>query len=427
MNQDCSIAFRLSYLLGMKESKIKEYYPQEYKDSNDLKFFENYRDAKKLRLLCRLRNSVIKDFSKYSRKLFKSLEGFQGVTNTDIKYLSNHEISINKLFYDLEFIDYFNMLSSIIDTLVYKVLLDLEVPYIEDVLIYFSYPSMNEKELENFVNSYTSLDTSSGIYIYDAKKIKTTLKYVFNNDMNCVMSAYSLLGKSYFGNISAPSFAFRTQVGPDLDETVGVKVQEIIEEYKGLKDKRAEELRLQQQRIAEEKALAEKEALENAERERAEKEKAEVEMKEEVKNTPIDVERDILEIKKEDSVMSLNPNIEVVDKSYSVLVIDCMNTDFFNFVCFMKKTNKYSKIVLINDFSKNYVWNLVSKLFSVDIERISIDEYNENSIYVSLTQKICEKVYLCGLRNIGILSNSTCFYKLFDLFNDVSFSVYTTS
>ena len=67
-NSNISLAFRLNYLLGTKESKIKDLFPLEYEESKDLKLFEYYCDAKVLRYLCILRNSVFVDFAKYNKK-----------------------------------------------------------------------------------------------------------------------------------------------------------------------------------------------------------------------------------------------------------------------------------------------------------------------------------------------------------------------
>ena len=266
MNQDYSIPFRLVYLLGAKENKIKSTFVEGYNDSQSLKLFENYTDAKKLRILCMLRNSIICDYSRYNKRLYKALEGFQNITNKETSYLHNNNIKINKLFYDLDFVDYFNMLSELINTLAYKVLLDMEVPHIEEVIEYFNFPLLKKNEIDNYVSSVLSMDNPMNVFIYNCEKVKTTFKYAFNNNENCVMTAFSIIGKSFMNLETIPVFELRTEVGSDLDESVSEKIQEIIEYYKGAKERRENLIKIEKE---------EKEKLEREEKERLEREEKE--------------------------------------------------------------------------------------------------------------------------------------------------------
>lgn len=450
MNQDYSIPFRLAYLLGVKENKIKATFPNEYNESQSLKLFENYKDAKKLRMLCIFRNSVISDYARYRRKFYKTLEGFQFITNKETSFLHNNDIKINKLFYDLDFVDYFNMLSELINTLAYKVLLDMEFPYIEEISTYFNFPVLKEKEIENYVSLVPSIENPMGVFIYDCEKIKTTLKYSFNNNKTCIMSAFSIMGKSVLSIDPVLSFEFRTSMGVDLDESVSNKLQEVVEFYSSAKERREKLIKQEKERIEKEK-----EAARLAEEERIAEEKRLAEEKRIAEENKLAEEKRLAEEKKfanekklleengtkskisSDNFNSLNKPIKdkidiniVKNVSENTLIVDCKNIDFFTFVCFMHKTEVFSKIVLINDFETNSIWNLVSDVLSnkINIEKISVtkNNYFVTNMNTLLIHNICKNVYQLNNSAVGVVSNSTEYFDLFEVINDVNFSIYTT-
>ena len=55
-----SIVFTMSYLLGVPKDKLKEMYELDYKESEELKIFSNYYDAKTLRSLNIIRQGVFR-------------------------------------------------------------------------------------------------------------------------------------------------------------------------------------------------------------------------------------------------------------------------------------------------------------------------------------------------------------------------------
>lgn len=428
MNQDYSIPFRLSYLLGAKENKIKSVYPNEYGESQSLKLFENYNDAKKLRIFCMLRNSIICDYSRYNKRLYKTLEGFQNITNKETSYLHNNNIKINKLFYDLDFVDYFNMLSELINALAYKVLLDMDMPYIEEISEYFYFPILTKNEIDNYVASALSVENPLHIYIYGCEKIKTTFKYSFNSNKNCIMSAFSIQGKSFISINDVSVFEFRTSLGVDLDETVLNKLQEIVEYYQGAKERRENLVKLEKERIEkekeearllEEKRIAEEQAKVNSENS-------------EVINDIIENDKlENVEISKTSNSQNEELKVSNVIQDTETLIVDCTNMDFFTFVCFIHKTEKFSKIILINNFEYNCMWNLLSDVLpkNVSVEKISIKKQDNFRFNVNtfLTHSICKNIYKSGNKLINIVSNTTDYFDLFEMIDGIKFNIYTTN
>lgn len=415
MNQDRSLAFRLAYLLGGKENKLRHDFPDEYAKSDGLELFKNYKDAKKLRLLCELRNSVLADYPKYSKGLIKSLDGFQNIPHKNISYLHNEGIKINKLFYDFDLVDYFNMLTELIDTIVYKVVLDLELP--EDLLEYFKFPMMKESEIALLSEELSSVKTPYYIYLYNGVKVKSTLKYAFNSDVNCIKTAYSLRGNVFVGDIAVIPFEYRKEMGEDLEES-DEKIQEIIQRYKELKENRVEETRL---------------AKEKAEKEKLEKERLEQERIEKEKHIRVEKESESY-IKEKEERLKVENIIDTKDINKlndSVLIVDCMNTDFLTFVCFLKKALNVKNIVLINNSQKNYIWNTVKNIISGDIN-IEFINIEDNLLFIAnndvcITHSICQFVYKYGIKNIQIMSDNVSFYNIFELIPNVEFTVYTVN
>ena len=62
-----SISFRLLYLLGVSSNELKADYPENFKESDSLKSFEFYIDARLVRELVILRQYIFENFAKYKR------------------------------------------------------------------------------------------------------------------------------------------------------------------------------------------------------------------------------------------------------------------------------------------------------------------------------------------------------------------------
>ena len=125
----CDVVFRINYLLGVSEEDLKRDFSELYKESNNLKYFENYCDAKTLRCLNILRQSLIHNFNVYQQdKKSKILSDNKSV----IDYLKSKNIDISKVVNTYELFDIFNILTEMVNVILYKVLVDLEIPYVEE-------------------------------------------------------------------------------------------------------------------------------------------------------------------------------------------------------------------------------------------------------------------------------------------------------
>jgi len=514
-NSNISLAFRLNYLLGTKESKIKDLFPLEYEESKDLKLFEYYCDAKVLRYLCILRNSVFVDFAKYNKKTSNSIEGFSCVTQSMLTYLKKAGIDMQKLFYDNDLSTYVNLLTRMINVISFKVLVDLEIPYIDEILEFFKFPFFNDNTLNNFVGSCNSISTANGTYFYNGKNIRATVKYALNNDNNVVMSAFSMIGKVFNDTVVVPPFIFREKMGEDIDKDAKIVVENIKkDEETYVKSLKAEEEVKKAQLEAEDKVRAaevervrqmkEKEKIKASSEEQIKKLEETIKSKDKeierlistsskggkdlekqlefevnknkgysikisnlttqvedlnkrikgrekeisvlakrnsqltkqlmnrgVSNPEISVENTsgVENIETENSVVTVVSNVEDykvetfetkdmkdVKTDNITLVVDCSSVDFFKFVCYLRKCGKFSKVILVNDFQKNVIWNTIDSVFEfLNIIKVNCSDNNiVSDKNILLTHSICKEVYTNVANSLIIYSNSESFYSLFE-------------
>lgn len=514
-NSNISLAFRLNYLLGTKESKIKDLFPLEYEESKDLKLFEYYCDAKVLRYLSILRNSVFVDFAKYNKKTSNSIEGFSCVTQSMLTYLKKAGIDIQKLFYDNSLSTYVNLLTRMINVISFKVLVDLEVPYIDELLEYFKFPFFNDNTLNNFAGSCNSISTANGTYFYNGKNIRATVKYALNNDNNVVMSAFSMVGKVFNDTVVVPPFIFREKMGEDIDKDAKIVVENIKkDEETYVKSLKADEEVKKAQLEAEDKVRAaevervrqmkEKEKIKASSEEQIKKlediikskdkeierlsssnvkgnKESESQLELEIKKNkgyatkisnlttqveelnkrikgrekeisvlakrnsqltrqlmnngvvnlevPAENNQGLEKIETENSVVTVVSSVEDykvesfetkdikdVKTDNSTLVVDCSSVDFFKFVCYLRKCGKFSKVILVNDFEKNVIWNTIDSIFEfLNVIKVNCSDKNiVSDKNILLTHSICKELYTNALNSIMIYSNSESFYSLFE-------------
>ena len=98
------------------------------------------------------------------------------------------------------------------------------------------------------------------------------------------------------------------------------------------------------------------------------------------------------------------------------LVVDCSSVDFFKFVCYLRKCGKFSKVILVNDFEKNVIWNTIDSVFEfLNVIKINCSDKNiVSDKNILLTHSICKEVYTNISNSLIIYSNSESFYSLFE-------------
>ena len=86
--QNKSIAFVVSYLMGVDTTYLRDNFKLDYESSNKCKSFENYVDSALFRNLNQVRQSILFNFDKYLEKKFpKSVE-------KSIKFLKSKNIDL---------------------------------------------------------------------------------------------------------------------------------------------------------------------------------------------------------------------------------------------------------------------------------------------------------------------------------------------
>lgn len=323
-----SVVFRLSYLLGSKESLLKDLYKSEYEVSNNLKYFENYRDARVLRILSMLRQSVFIDFIKYNKKQVKTIKNFKPISDSDMQFLKENKIDIEKAFKTLDLVKYLNFLTEMINIINYKVLVDLDIPIIEELSQYFYFPNFNFQSLKLFAEESYELNKANGLVFYNGKNIKNSLKYVLQNDKNCITSVYSLLNKRVEVKIEDYVFVFRKHKGEDLDENAKIHFEVLLE-----KNRKLGYVTHEDSDTPSKVQIAEDVAVENIIEEKA------IETKPQV--------------------------VETISGKEHILFVDCKTISMLKVLMFLNNREKdeYSKIVLLVYDELGVVWDIFVKLY----------------------------------------------------------------
>ena len=358
-----SVAFRLSYLLGVKESFLKEVYKNDFEKSNSLKYFENYKDARVLRVLSMLRQSIFLDYTKYTKRQIKSIKNLQLIPDLDMKYLKDNKIDIERAFKSLDLVKYLNFLTEMINIINYKVLVDLDLPFIDELMRYFYYPAYDFKSLKSFVEESYELNKPNGLVFYKGENIKNTLKYVLKNDKNCVVSVFSLLNKQIEVELEDYSFEFRKNRGEDLDETAKIEFEVMLENS------------TKSTRIVN----------------KLEQNNEEVEIK----------GLEVLE-ETEESIASQN----------HILFVDCKTISMLKFLMFINSREKdeYSKIVLLvyNDLS--VVWDIFVKLYKgtaqIEILKQSTNTVLKSDVDTFIAFYLGKESNICDSMKVSIISEN---------------------
>ena len=432
----CDVVFRINYLLGVSEEDLKRDFSELYKESNNLKYFENYCDAKTLRCLNILRQSLIHNFNVYQQdKKSKILSDNKSV----IDYLKSKNIDISKVVNTYELFDIFNILTEMVNVILYKVLVDLEIPYIDELQEYLYFPELeNMKMLNDLYFEYKEQVYPYNIFIFEGKNIKQSLKYALHSDRNCIFSIYSILNLRFTETNLDFSLSFRKTKGEELDVNAVIDYENILSLYNDKKkEKESQNIRKEQEVKKIDKTV--KSNTEN------EIEVTEVKKDTSSQKNTIDSVNSVETLKNNDSTVIesikytiptimnkkiVNSNIVKFknNKSFSIFV-DCRSLDFFKFINFLDSIDisNILDMTFILDDSTNRIWYVFDKIFNknIKIKRIFVSklESSNDVLNIAITKEICESVFMNQVSNVFILSNDSNIYNIMTLLNNVHFGV----
>ena len=401
--------FRINYLLGVSEKDLKNDFSVEYEKSESLRRFKNYCDAEILRGLCRVRQSFIKNYSKFENA--KTYSTVDEVKN-DIKYLKEKGIDIAKYFKGLGFAETVNCVTDMINTITYKLLIDLEVPFMDEMLNYFYVPEVTLQDIKKFSNICNENQMPYDLFIYGGEKIRQTLKYALHNDRNSIYSIFSIIGKSVDGDVENYIIAdFRNEQGEDLDVNAVIDGDMVYENRLNIK-KSIEEDKLK--------------AIEEA-KHKSELEKVNTTAEKEVEVVPTVERVSVVDVMKGYNSLSTVTLNSFVSKGAVEVFIDCRNVPFFRFIAMLpifEQSKTVNKIVLVRNGESNTLWSTFENVYkgTLSIKSVSYDIKNDCSLHIVLTKEICESVYKNKVNKIVLFTNDSEFFTYMSVVTDVEYA-----
>ena len=412
-----SVAFRINYLLGIDKEFLDKNFSEEFIKSSKLKYFENYVDAKKLRSLCRVRQSVLLEYSSYIKKIKKSLT-FPAKIKEDVDYLKKEGIDLVKGLEELEIHEFFNYLSAMIEVIRYKVLLDLEIPYIEALENYFYFPEVSESDMTSLVAVASENSGYYGIYIFESEYIKQSLKYALMKDKNLIYSIYSIMNKSCDLDIPYYNYEYRKSKGEDLDSSRVIDSMAILDNI--IKNRNGVESVEEISSVEEVEIPIITESSSN-------------EPIESLVNVPV-ISKETIEIDTTAPYRKTNITTSDMYKYMQVddveIYVDCDNVEFFKFITFMNTISHFNtikNIVLIVDEKANFLWKVFDKFYTgkVNIKTIFVPRLKDHKSVadIVLTKEICQSVYTRNQNRVVLVSSDSDFFGLISVLSDVSFGV----
>lgn len=377
--QNKSIAFVVSYLMGVDTTYLRDNFKLDYESSNKCKSFENYVDSALFRNLNQVRQSILFNFDKYLEKKFpKSVE-------KSIKFLKSKNIDLELALNTLSLNQFFNYLSKMIEVIQYKCLLDFDLPNIEDLEYLFTYPTLSYTQLEEISGIANELRSKNGVYVYQSEKIRTTLSRAFLNDRNLFYSIYSMQSKKFNIELSDFTMQYRTEMGVDIDETIFIDSVKIYETFVTPK----------------------------------------------ITEVQVVSQPQITDIQLHFGVKDAVPmNMSEYLKSENLkLFVDCDNVELFKFLAFINRldSRNISGIVLVIDEKSNYLWKVFRSIYKgpISIRSINVPRLKEQKsvVDVVLTKAVCESVYLENTERILLFSSDSDFFGLISSFPEIDFGV----
>lgn len=382
MSNSENFVFRLNFLLGASSQELKKDFSDDFVKSEDLKLFENYKDAFKLRNLCLLRQCFLHNINLFEDNQYNVKKLLKVIPNLKclLEDLKKEDIDFEDIFHlvivgKLYSYDIFNILNKMISIIEYKVLFDLDIGFADELSTYFYFPDVSSmSELINMVQSLEKLKNPYNLYIYNGEKIKNTLKYALHNDLNCLRSVFSMLSLPYNKDIVVAPFEFRNVMGEDPDKFAVIVQKDIVTEF--IRDTV----------------------------------KAEAQVKK---------PEEIIERIREDSVVEL-----FTENICSNIFVDCENMSFLSVLSFIDSLNseEIKGITFIKNEDANNIWSLfdVFNIKKVPFKVILVKKVlDKNCSGVVLASEITKSVSLGNTSDIYILSNNPDISILIPLLNSV--------
>ena len=361
-----SNAFIVAYLLGVEEKVLIRDYADDYKASKEFESIKKIDNAEYVRMLSRVRQSLLRNFSKY-KGVSSFEEASKGYLDEELSYLIDKGCNLNEVFkVNRDIIDVINATTENINKVIDQVLEDLKVIERENIANLFYMYEFNKKNIMQFLRVMKTLPIPHGIMICKYMRIEGSLPYLLTNDKNLIVSCNTIQGKCLKGNIVIPPYAWGTDNESCDCETKSKEISSY--DCSGL------------ERKAQEQELIFFEG------------------------TTGDI---------------------VGDK----LFIDCDNIDFFRFLSFVRALDSSSVKVfrLYIDSKASFLWRTLDKIIEskhifeyVDVQRI---KGNKSIVDMVLAVDICKDILMNNTTRIGIISSDSDYYGLIERFPEVQFFV----
>ena len=205
----------------------------------------------------------------------------------------------------------------------------------------------------------------------------------------------SIQNKRYDGRFEDIPISYRKEMGVDIDDTIFIDSQAILEKYKQKcgSDYSSEDVVIQDISVV---------------------------SVPEIVNIELDL-KPMTTVTMDMSEYLKSPKLK--------LFVDCDNVELFKFLTFIQclSPTNVEGIVLVIDEKSNYLWRVFKNLYKgkIPISSVSVPRLKkEKSVAdVVLTKMVCESVYLGGTNNVLLISSDSDFFGLVSSLTDVNFGV----
>lgn len=230
-----TLAFRISYLLGVSDENLQKYYLNEYEKSKNLTLFENYVDTPVLRSLSKIRQYFYMNYILYYSS--KKENPFPKWLKEEFHFLEKYNIPLLDIYRLAKLSEFLNILNDMILQIGYKVFIDLEIPYPEKMMSLINFKKVSDKNFKDYCSEIVKNSSYHGVLIPNGEKISVTLKYMFHSDINLLKSVYSIHGDLFDVDVEKLDleFEYRQKKGEDLDKSSKIDGTLILKELQSKK------------------------------------------------------------------------------------------------------------------------------------------------------------------------------------------------
>lgn len=230
-----TLAFRVSYLLGVSNEYLQKYYSEEYEKSKNLSLFENYIDTPILRSLSKIRQYFYMNYISYYSS--KKENQFPKWLKADFDFLNKYNIPLLEIYRLSKLSEFLNIVNDMVLQIGYKVFIDLEIPFPEKMMSLFSFKKVSDKHFKDYCAEIVKNISYHEVVIPNGEKISVTLKYMFHSDINLLKSIYSIHGDLFDLEVEELdlNFKYREEKGEDLDKSSKINGNSILNELQSRK------------------------------------------------------------------------------------------------------------------------------------------------------------------------------------------------